>query len=157
MQILSAVDKVNNNQKLVLVKKIKAYYSNKDFSGKKFAVWGLAFKPETDDVRETPAEKIISGLLDLGADITAFDPVATESFKANYDLSIKYAVDMYDCLKGADALILVTEWHQFRRPDFLRMRDLLAHPVIFDGRNQYDPKTLEERGFDYISIGRPKF
>ncbi|MFC1481744.1 UDP-glucose dehydrogenase family protein [Candidatus Neomarinimicrobiota bacterium] len=155
MQILSAVDKVNEKQKQIIVDKIDAYYGNGGITDKKFAVWGLSFKPETDDVRESPAEKIILGLLERGAKVNAYDPVAADSFREFYNLPIEYASGMYECLEGADALILVTEWHQFRRPDFDRMAKMLAKPIIFDGRNQYDPDAVRQRGFEYISIGRP--
>ena len=155
MQILSAVDKVNELQKRVIVDKVDAYFGNGGLVDKKFAVWGLSFKPETDDVRESPAEIIIMGLLERGAKVKAYDPVAAEAFRACYKLPIKYASGMYECLEGADALILVTEWHQFRRPDFERMARNLAKPIIFDGRNQYVPDAVRQRGFEYVSIGRP--
>ena len=155
MKILEAVDEVNNFQKSVMVQKVKTYYGTDDLSGKTFAIWGLSFKPETDDVRESPAATIISGLLDAGAKIRAYDPIAVNSFRQAYSLDIYFSDNMYECLKGADALVLVTEWHQFRRPEFKRLIVELAEPVIFDGRNQYDPEYVKDRNFDYISIGRP--
>ncbi|UCH11021.1 MAG: UDP-glucose/GDP-mannose dehydrogenase family protein [Fidelibacterota bacterium] len=152
--ILAAVDRVNQAQPLRLVKKIKDYYGPEGMVGKTIAVWGLAFKPETDDVRESPAAVIIKSLIKEGAQVRAFDPVAEHSFADMYKLPITYSREMYDCLAGADALVLITEWHQFRRPDFTRMRELLTNPLIFDGRNQYEPVYVKERGFTYISIGR---
>jgi UDPglucose 6-dehydrogenase len=148
MQILSAVDRVNEIQKQILVGKVEAYYGDGGITDKKFAVWGLSFKPETDDVRESPAERIILGLLEQGAKVIAYDPEAADSFREQYNLPIEYAPGMYECLEDADALILVTEWHQFRRPDFERMAKMLAKPIIFDGRNQYDPDTVRQRGFE---------
>ncbi|MCH7573490.1 MAG: UDP-glucose/GDP-mannose dehydrogenase family protein [Candidatus Marinimicrobia bacterium] len=155
MKVLEAVDSVNVAQKKILVEKIKDHYKSDDLSGKTFAIWGLSFKPETDDVRESPAAVIIAGLLDAGAKIQAYDPVAIESFRQHFDLDIDYRDDMYDCLTGANAVLLVTEWHHFRRPDFSRVAELLQEPVIFDGRNQYEPQYADDRGFTYISIGRP--
>ncbi|MFB0515966.1 MAG: UDP-glucose/GDP-mannose dehydrogenase family protein [Candidatus Neomarinimicrobiota bacterium] len=153
-RILTAVDEVNTIQRQYLVNKISNYYGQSGLAGKTFAVWGLSFKPETDDVRESPAADIIAGLLKAGAKVVAYDPVAEESFRRTYNLPIQYSQGMYECLEGADALVLITEWHQFRRPDFARMRQALAQPVIFDGRNQYELDYLRERGFTYISIGR---
>jgi len=154
LNILRAVDRVNQGQKALLVKKIKAFYGRQGIAGKTFAVWGLSFKPETDDVRESPAANVINSLLDMGARIRAYDPVAVESFRQMYGLPIDYSDDMYHCLSGADALVLITEWHHFRHPDFDRMKAELNKPVIFDGRNQYEPAHLRECGFSYISIGR---
>ncbi|MCH8327987.1 MAG: UDP-glucose/GDP-mannose dehydrogenase family protein, partial [Candidatus Marinimicrobia bacterium] len=155
MKIMGAVDAVNVAQKKVLVEKVKAHYKTDDLSGKTFAIWGLSFKPETDDVRESPAAVIIADLLDAGAKVQAYDPVAIDSFRQHFDLDIDYRNDMYDCLTGADAVLLVTEWHHFRRPEFGRIAQLLKEPVIFDGRNQYEPQYADDRGFTYISIGRP--
>ncbi|MEE9465000.1 MAG: UDP-glucose/GDP-mannose dehydrogenase family protein [Candidatus Neomarinimicrobiota bacterium] len=153
-RMLAAVDEVNRYQRVRLANKVRDFFSESGLKGKTFAVWGLAFKPETDDVRESPAADIIKDLLNDGAEIKAFDPVAEETFHKTYATPIEYSHDMYECLEGADALILITEWHQFRRPDFTRMRQALNRPVIFDGRNQYDPDYVKERGFVYISIGR---
>lgn len=153
-RMLAAIDQVNLQQPMQMVSKIKDYYGQSSLVDKTFAVWGLSFKPETDDVRESPAAVIIDSLLKAGAKIKAYDPIAEESFHQMYALPIEYSQDMYECLEGADALILITEWHQFRRPEFARMRQVLAKPVIFDGRNQYEPNYVEERGFTYISIGR---
>ncbi|MCK4577236.1 MAG: UDP-glucose/GDP-mannose dehydrogenase family protein, partial [Candidatus Marinimicrobia bacterium] len=154
LQILKAVENVNRDQKNLMVRKIKDYYQRDDLKGLTFAFWGLAFKPETDDVRESPSAVIIKGLLSAGAAIQAYDPAAIETFKQMYELPIKYNADMYACLEGADALVLATEWHHFRRPDFARIQNELRSPVIFDGRNQYDPDYVAGRGFNYISIGR---
>ena len=153
-RVLTAIDQVNRQQPKQMVSKIKDYYGQSGLVDKTFAVWGLSFKPETDDVRESPAAVIIESLLKEGAKIEAYDPVAEETFQRTYALPIKYSQDMYECLEDADALILVTEWHQFRRPDFARMRQVLAQPVIFDGRNQYEPDYAKARGFTCISIGR---
>ena len=153
-RILSAVHEVNRQQPSQLLSKIKNYYGQNKLAGKTLAVWGLSFKPETDDVRESPAAAIIKNLLEEGVRVKAFDPVAEESFHRMYNLPIKYADDMYACLEGADALVLITEWHQFRRPKFDLIRRSLNEAVIFDGRNQYEPAYLQERGFAYISMGR---
>jgi len=154
LSILSAVNEVNKAQKARMVAKMKAFYGDSQLAGKTFALWGLAFKPDTDDVRESPAAVIIQGLLDEGARVRAYDPIAIKTFRQMYDLPIEYTDDMYACLDGTDALVLVTEWHHFRRPDFARMKDLLAQPVIFDGRNQWEPEYIQERGFTYLSVGR---
>ena len=154
MKVLTAVDTVNQAQKALMVKKIIRHYGTADLSDKTFALWGLSFKPETDDVRESPAAVIAKGLLDAGAQVRAYDPVAIESFRQTYDLAVSFSDDMYECLGGANALILVTEWHHFRRPDFKLMSERLENPVIFDGRNQYGPDYARDRGFTYISVGR---
>lgn len=153
-KILSAVDEVNRAQKMLLVEKVKHYYGTDNLKDKTFAVWGLSYKPETDDVRESPAAQIIDGLLKHGAKVRAYDPVAKEAFDRMYSLPIEFSEDMYHCLEGVDALVLVTEWHQFRRPEFIRMKRIMAEPVIFDGRNQFNSDYLRERGFTHISIGR---
>ncbi|MEL6132575.1 MAG: UDP-glucose/GDP-mannose dehydrogenase family protein [Bacteroidota bacterium] len=153
-RILDAVMQVNQNQKQLLVEKMKAYYGTEDFTGKKFAVWGLAFKPNTDDIREAPALVIIQELLAMGAEVKAYDPEAIESVKKYTDLDITYAENQYDALGNADALLIVTEWNEFRTPDFDRIKASLKQPVIFDGRNVYDLPTMKESGFEYFSIGR---
>ena len=153
-KILSAVDEVNRAQKMLMVEKVKHYYGTDNLKDKTFAVWGLSYKPETDDVRESPAAQIIDGLLKQGAKVKTYDPIAGKAFESMYSLPVEYSEDMYHCLEGVDALVLVTEWHQFRRPEFARMKQLMAEPVIFDGRNQFNPDYLRERGFAYISIGR---
>ena len=154
-RVLQAVEDVNEDQKSVLVNKVIKHFG-KDLSNLTFAVWGLAFKPKTDDMREAPAITIINGLIKAGATVQAFDPVAMD--EANHvfgeNPKIKYTHGNYDALKGADALLLVTEWNQFRYPDFDKMKNLLKTPVIFDGRNQYNPKELKEKGLIYYGIGR---
>ncbi len=152
-QILKSVMEVNELQKTVLVKKIKAYYNN-DLSGKHFGVWGLAFKPDTDDIREAPALYIIRELLDAGATITAFDPEAMPNVKKEFGDSITFADNQYEALPNADALLIITEWSEFRNPDFEKISSLLNDNVIFDGRNLYEPKNIEALGFYYNSIGR---
>jgi UDPglucose 6-dehydrogenase len=122
--------------------------------GKTIAVWGLAFKPRTDDMREAPAINIIRGLLDQGAKVQAYDPEATDVAKRHFGASISYARKSYEALVGADALALVTEWNEFREPDFARMRKLMKAPVVFDGRNIYNPQQMKAHGFTYFSIGR---
>jgi UDPglucose 6-dehydrogenase len=149
--ILENVEKVNQRQKTVLVKKIVDYYGE-DLSGKKFAVWGLAFKPETDDMREAPSVPMIKSLLDRGAVVTAYDPQVKESlFSESFRFS--RATDKYSALENVHALILVTEWKEFRSPDFEQIKQLMKMPVIFDGRNQYSAAMLQKLGFTYIQIG----
>ncbi|NBC86959.1 MAG: nucleotide sugar dehydrogenase [Bacteroidetes bacterium] len=153
-QILDSVLKVNDQQRELMVHRLDAYFDG-DLEGKKIAMWGLAFKPNTDDVREAPSHVIIEGLLERGADIVAFDPEAIETTKVNFGDRIGYTEDMYAPLEDADALVICTEWHEFRRPDLNRVRESLKDPVVFDGRNLYDPSRMAEMGFDYFSIGRP--
>ncbi len=152
-KILDAVMQVNELQKGTLVQKITGYLGQ-DLSGKKIAIWGLAFKPNTDDIREAPSLTIISELLDMGAEIHVFDPEAAENVKAVFGDRIQYAGDQYEVLPDADALAILTEWSVFRTPDFEEMKSLLKFPVIFDGRNLYDLRNMEELGFYYQSIGR---
>lgn len=154
-KILKSVMKVNGIQKGVLTKKIKKYYKN-ELAGKTIAVWGLAFKPNTDDIREAPALVIIDELLQLGAKVRAFDPEAMDNVRAIYGDHITFCKTMYETLEGADSLAIMTEWGEFRAPDFERMGTLLSEKVIFDGRNLYDLDTVKEHGFNYMSIGRPK-
>ena len=154
-KILKAVMKVNTIQKGVLTKKIKKFYKN-EVAGKTIAVWGLAFKPNTDDIREAPALVIIDELLEMGAHIIAFDPEAMENVKSIYGDKIQYSKNMYDTLKGADCLAIMTEWSEFRTPDFEKMAGLLNAKIIFDGRNLYDMEQVKSMGFHYQSIGRPK-
>jgi UDPglucose 6-dehydrogenase len=154
-EILKAVEKVNANQKLHLVEKIKAYY-NGNLAGKHFALWGLAFKPNTDDIREAPALSIIDALTKAGATITAFDPEAMPNVKAQIGDDIKYAENQYQALEGADALIIATEWSEFRTPDFEQMDKLIKDKVLFDGRNLFELPMIKELGFHYESIGRMK-
>lgn len=153
-QILNAVTDVNEHQKRHLVSKIKRYFNN-DLKGKQFAVWGLAFKPNTDDIREAPALDIIQALLEDGASVCAFDPEAVKNVRNTLGDRITYAETQYDCINGADALIIATEWNEFRTPDFDKILTYLKEPVIFDGRNVFDVQTMEKKGFHYESIGRP--
>jgi UDPglucose 6-dehydrogenase len=153
-EILKAVEKVNENQKLHLVNKIKTYFKN-DLRGKHFALWGLAFKPNTDDIREAPALVIIEALISLGATITAFDPEAMSNVKSVIGDKIRFVENQYDALNEANALIIATEWSEFRTPDFDRM-DLLmdGNKIVFDGRNLFEVNKMEELGYHYESIGR---
>lgn len=152
-KILDAVIDVNQRQKTILIPKIKKYFKN-DLKGKKIGIWGLAFKPETDDIREAPALDIIDELLAQGAAITAFDPEAMDNVKRKLGDSIRFASGMYEVLDDADALVICTEWGVFRTPDFELMKRKLRNPVIFDGRNLYDLQEMKSEGFQYESIGR---
>ncbi len=152
-QILKAVMEVNERQKIVLVDKILNYYKN-NIKGKHFALWGLAFKPETDDIREAPALYIIDELLKQGATVSAFDPEAMENVKAILGNKITFASNQYEALENADALLIATEWSVFRNPDFERMDSILANKVIFDGRNLFDLQKMVDLGYYYNSIGR---
>ena len=153
MSLMKAVEQVNERQKRVLVEKVKRRFGAK-LSGKTFAIWGLAFKPRTDDMRDAPAIVVIEALLQSGARIQAFDPEATEEARKIFRDRIVYTARNYDALDGASALLVLTEWNEFRRPDFERIKELLKEPIIFDGRNIYDPGELKKLGFDYYSIGR---
>ena len=153
MLLLKAVEAVNERQKGVLVDKVKRHFGA-NLSGFTFAVWGLAFKPRTDDMRDAPAITVIKALIESGAEVHAYDPEATEEAKKLFGAGIRYAHRNYDALDGASALLVLTEWNEFRRPDFARMKQLMERPVIFDGRNIYDPLDLAARGFTYYSIGR---
>lgn len=152
-KILDAVINVNARQKLVLIPKIESHFNN-DLKGKNIAVWGLAFKPETDDIREAPSLYMIDALLEAGCNITAFDPEAMPNVKRKLGDKINFADSMYDALKNADALIISTEWSIFRTPDFNKMKTVMSSPTIFDGRNLYDVKDVINEGFKYVSIGR---
>ncbi|MDY0285774.1 MAG: UDP-glucose/GDP-mannose dehydrogenase family protein [Bacteroidales bacterium] len=152
LRVLEAVEAVNNDQKSVLVEKAKRYF-NHNLKGKKIALWGLSFKPQTDDMREAPALVIIQHLLDAGAEVAAYDPVALEETKRRIGDAITFCNSMYEAVNEADALFLVTEWKEFRIPDFGKMRALMRHPVIFDGRNIYEPQEMMKNGFDYFGIG----
>ena len=155
LSILEAVEAVNQSQRTLFVEKIRHHF-NGELAGKKFAVWGLAFKPETDDIREAPALDVIQSLLKAGATVVGYDPIATANVKEHFDgeQGVSFVDNQYDALSGADALLLITEWKPFRSPDFQRMKTLLKNPLIFDGRNQYDPATLKSLGFGYHCIGR---
>jgi UDPglucose 6-dehydrogenase len=152
-RILEAVMKVNESQKLHLIPKIKKYFIE-GLKGKKFALWGLSFKPNTDDIREAPALDIIDALLAAGATVTAYDPEAMQNAKQALGDKINFAEYQYDTLKDADALVIATEWSEFRTPDFTRIKSLLKQKVIFDGRNLFDLQQMEELGFHYESVGR---
>jgi len=152
-KILDAVMEVNEKQKMHLIPKIKKYFNN-DLKGKKIAVWGLAFKPNTDDIREAPALHIIEALLAEGVAITAYDPEAMPNVKAVLGDKISFAGRQYDALADADALVIATEWSEFRTPDFENIIRLLKNKVIFDGRNLFDLVKMEELGFHYESVGR---
>lgn len=153
-KILDAVIDVNQDQKTILVPRIKSYFKN-NLKDKKIAVWGLAFKPETDDIREAPALYIIEELLKEGASISAFDPEAMPNVKRKLGNKIEFASNMYEVLKDADALVICTEWSIFRTPNFNKIKQSLKQPVIFDGRNLYDKHELIEQNISYFSIGRP--
>jgi UDPglucose 6-dehydrogenase len=150
--LLRAVERINERQKKLLIQKAVRHYGN--LEGKVFAVWGLAFKPKTDDLREAPSLEVIEGLLGKGASVRAHDPVAEPAARRLFGNRIRIDKGPYETLEGADGLFLVTEWNEFRQPDFERMRKLMRQPVIFDGRNLYDPKRLRERGFTYFGVGR---
>ncbi|WP_157147807.1 UDP-glucose dehydrogenase family protein [Brachyspira pilosicoli] len=149
--ILKAADSINFKQREVFIKKIEKYYNN-NLKGKTFSIWGLAFKPNTNDMREAPSITIINALLEKGATIKAYDPKAMETAKIVFDNKIEYYNSSYEALENADALLLITEWNEFRRPDFNRVRDMLKDKIIFDGRNIYDKKILGSRGLNYIRI-----
>ena len=153
-EILKAVEKVNANQKLYLVEKINEHYNN-DLKGKHFALWGLAFKPNTDDIREAPALSIIDALTSAGATVTAYDPEAMANVKAQIGDKIQYAANQYDALQNVAALIIAAEWSEFRTPDFdLMEQKLNQNKIVFDGRNLFDVAKMKELGYHYESIGR---
>ena len=151
-RILDAVEAVNEAQKSRLVARMKAYFTS--LRGKTIALWGLAFKPRTDDMREAPSIAIANGVLEAGGHVVAYDPQALETARRVMDRRVAYAANAYDALRGADALAIVTEWNAFREPDFARMRELLRSPVIFDGRNLFTVEQMRAEGFTYFSIGR---
>jgi UDPglucose 6-dehydrogenase len=152
-QLVDTVMKVNERQKLVLGRKVKNYFGS-DLSGLTFAIWGLAFKPETDDIRDAPALELIKELTEAGAQLRVFDPEAMPNVKHTVGDKIYYAQDQYDAITGASALIVVTEWSEFRNPDFQRIYGILKHPAIFDGRNVYSLEKMQQHSFYYESIGR---
>lgn len=151
-QVLEAVDEVNDHQKHVLFHKLEQHFKG-DLAGRKIAIWGLSFKPRTDDIREAPALVLIEHLLKAGAAVTVHDPVAIENVKAIYGDRLTYCAHHYDTLEGADALCVLTEWQEFRNPDFEYLLHKLKSPVIFDGRNLWDPQQMAARGFTYSGIG----
>lgn len=152
-QLLQAADDVNKKQRQVFINKILNKFGN-NLSDKTFAVWGLAFKPKTNDMREAPAITIINALLERGAKVQAYDPKAVESAKEIFGNKITYSKSAYEALNGADCMLLLTEWNEFRRPDFDKIKSLMKGNVIFDGRNQYNSKRLLEKGFEYYQIGK---
>jgi UDPglucose 6-dehydrogenase len=153
LKILEAVMKVNEEQRVYLIPSIKKYFNN-NLKGKHFALWGLAFKPNTDDIREAPALYMVEKLLEAGATVCAFDPEAMNNVKKAIGNKIEYAENQYAALQNADALIIATEWNEFRTPDFSKIKKSLKNKVIFDGRNLFDVTTMREHGFYYESIGR---
>jgi len=152
-KILKSVMEVNNTQKTIIIDKILKHYG--DLSNLTFAIWGLAFKANTDDIREAPALYVLDKLLEVGAKIQAFDPEAMSNVESEYQDKISFGANQYEVLEGADCLIICTEWAVFRTPDFGKLKNLLNAPVIFDGRNLYDVDEMEKQGFHYTSIGRP--
>ncbi|RKH72899.1 UDP-glucose dehydrogenase family protein [Corallococcus aberystwythensis] len=152
LDLLRAVERTNERQKKLLVNKAVKHYGS--LEGKKFGVWGLAFKPKTDDMREAPSIEVIEGLIGKGAQVIAHDPVAAHAAKRVFGDRIRYAEVPYDALEGVDGLFVVTEWNEFRHPDFARMKSLMKSPVIFDGRNIFQPARMREQGFTYFGIGR---
>jgi UDPglucose 6-dehydrogenase len=151
--LLNSVETVNEVQKSRLVEKVVAEFGE-NLRGRRFAVWGLAFKPRTDDMREAPSITITEGLLARGASVAVHDPEALGEARKVFGERVTYHRVNYDALADADAVLIVTEWNEFRRPDFERMKSLLKTPVIIDGRNVYDPEVMEQHGFTYLSMGR---
>jgi UDPglucose 6-dehydrogenase len=152
--ILEATERVNAQQKQDMLGRVKKRFGE-DLAGRTFAVWGLSFKPETDDMRDAPSLVLVNGLTAAGAKVRVHDPEAMAVARGHFKDSVEYCENNYDALPGADALIILTEWKPYRRPDFERMRSMLARPVIIDGRNLFSPEKMRELGFDYASIGRP--
>jgi UDPglucose 6-dehydrogenase len=150
--LLRAVERTNERQKKVMLNKAVKHFG--DLSGRQVGVWGLAFKPRTDDMREAPALPMIEGLLGKGAKVIAHDPVAQKVARRHFGDRVRYTETPYEAIEGVDALFVLTEWNEFRHPDFERMRSLMKTPVIFDGRNVYDPSRMREAGFTYFGIGR---
>lgn len=159
MEIIAAVDRVNTRQKSVLPKRVVEHYGSKTaVTGKHFAVWGLSFKPKTDDMREAPSITVIKELAACGASFAAYDPEAMDVARRVFsksDVKVDFVASSYAALEGADALLIITEWNEFRRPNFNKIHDLLREPVIFDGRNLFEPAQMRRLGFVYYSIGRP--
>ena len=153
LPLLRGVEQVNERQKGILVEKVKRHFGP-DLSDRTFAVWGLSFKPRTDDMRDAPSITVIESLLKAGATVQAYDPEATAEAKKVFADRIRYHRRNYDALKGADALLIITEWNEFRRPNFRYIKELLKNPIVFDGRNIFDPEELRRLGFTYYSIGR---
>src|SRR5690606_7557528 len=152
-KILNSVIEINSAQKTILLPKIEKYFNN-DLKGKTIAVWGLAFKPETDDIREAPAIDMMEALLNKGVKLQVFDPEAMPNIEKRFGNKLYYSKNMYNASEGADALLICTEWSIFRTPDFSKLNQMLKHPIIFDGRNLYNLNEIEAEGFSYVSIGR---
>ena len=152
MEIVAAVERVNARQKMIMLPRMEKALGG--LEGRKIAVWGVAFKPRTDDIREAPALFLIEGLIAKGAIVSAYDPKAMEHAKGSLPASVRWAKNGYDALEGADALLLATEWNEFREPDFTRMKSLMRRHLIFDGRNIFNPKTVKALGFEYVGVGR---
>jgi len=152
MEIVAAVERVNARQKTIMLPRMEKALGG--LEGRKIAVWGVAFKPRTDDIREAPALFLIEGLIAKGAIVSAYDPKAMEHAKGSLPASVRWAKNGYDALEGADALLLATEWNEFREPDFTRMKSLMRRHLIFDGRNIFNPKTVKALGFEYVGVGR---
>lgn len=155
MTVIKSADEVNKKQRKLFIDKIINKFGN-DLQDKMFAIWGLSFKPKTNDMREAPSITIINALLEKGAKIKAYDPKAVESAKNIFGDKIEYCSNSYEALEGSDAMLLLTEWNEFRRPDFERMKSLMKAPVTFDGRNQYNPSRMAEKGFEYYCIGKQR-
>lgn len=151
-RLIKSIEDVNRKQKLILVEKAERHF--KSLNGKKIAIWGLSFKPNTDDMREAPSIEVINALLKRKALVSAYDPVAMENAKKIFKKDVEFARDMYEAARGADCLFLITEWHEFRLPDFSKLKRLMKCPVIFDGRNIYEPGEMKKMGFIYYGIGR---
>src|SRR5690606_3330883 len=152
-KILKSVMDVNTRQKEIFVEKILLYFKG-DVKGKKLGVWGISFKPDTDDIREAPSIQIMKKLSAMGAEIIAYDPEGTENAKKDSELKVQFAENAYDALNEVDALLICTEWSEFRNPDFKEMKAKMKDAVIFDGRNIFSPEHMKKQSFDYISIGR---
>jgi UDPglucose 6-dehydrogenase len=152
--ILQSVERVNEHQKEFLLERVTEIFGD-SLAGKKFAVWGLSFKPETDDMREAPSLVVVEGLLARGASVHVHDPEAMQVARTQFGARVTYHEDNYDAVKGADALLILTEWRPYRRPDFTKMQATMRRLLVLDGRNLFDPQRLNDLGFEYISIGRP--
>ncbi|MDR1173080.1 MAG: UDP-glucose 6-dehydrogenase, partial [Bacteroidales bacterium] len=153
MRVIEAVEEVNEHQKNILFRKLSDYYQG-DLRGKTIALWGLSFKPETDDMREAPALALIESLVNAGAEVRAYDPVAVEEARRRLSYPITYCKDKYEATLDADALLLVTEWTEFRMPTWPVVKKTMRNPLVIDGRNIYDKKELAENSIEYICIGR---
>jgi len=155
LQVIDAVERANERQKKVLGERVLAHFNN-DLAGKRIAIWGLAFKPETDDIREAPALTLIEQLRVAGASVVGYDPAAMPNIKKELGTAIELAPDAYTAATGADAVVLVTEWHELRHPDLSRLASLMRGRALFDGRNVWTPLDVRAAGFAYYGIGRPR-